>query len=74
MTKYQGTFYELDSGNEVVKTNLRETPKLPFQEGFISPNITKDQAADLISDLLMEGIITQETFLHFINRYPDELL
>lgn len=74
MTKYTGTFYDFENQNGIVKTNIRETPKLTHQEGYINSIPTKDQAATLISDLLMEGIITQEVFLNFINRYPDELL
>lgn len=71
---YQGTFYDLETENGTVKTNLRETPKLTFQEGYVEKLHTRDEVATLISDLLMEGIITQDTFLNFINCYPDELL
>ena len=67
---YQGTFYVLETENGVVKTNLRETPKLEMQEGYVNPDYTRDEVADLISDLLIEGIITEELFLNFINRYP----
>ena len=68
---YKGTFYDLETENGTVQTNLRETPKLPNQQDYINPNLTRDQVATLIADLLIEGIITQEVFLNFINRYPE---
>ena len=73
MTKlYKGTFYDLETENgTTVKTNLRETPKLPNQQDYINPNLTRDKVATLISDLLIEGYITEEVFLNFINRYPE---
>lgn len=75
MTKYVGTFYGLETENGIVKTNLRETPKLKCQEGYLKKeDYCKDDVATLISDLLAEGVISSETFLNFIDRYPDEQL
>ena len=68
---YQGTFYDLETENGIVKTNLRETPKLEIQEGYVQPYWNRERVADTISDLLIEGYITQEVFLSFINRYPE---
>ena len=71
MTKiYKGTFYDLETENGTVKTNLRETPKLEIQEGYEKPYWNRERVADTIADLLIEGYITQEVFLNFINRYP----
>jgi hypothetical protein len=67
---YRGTFYDLETENGIVKTNLRETPKLEMQEGYVQPYWNRERVADTIADLLIEGIISQELFLHFINRYP----
>lgn len=69
-----GTFYELETENGIVKTNLRETPKLPCQPDYVAKQHDKGEVSTLISDLLIEGIIDAETFLNFIDRYPDELL
>ena len=68
---YKGTFYDLETENGTVKTNLRETPKLEMQEGYESPYWNRERVADTIADLLIEGYITQEVFLNFINRYPE---
>ena len=69
---YKGTFYDLETENgTTVKTNLRETPKLEMQEGYEKPYWNRERVADTIADLLIEGYITQETFLNFINRYPE---
>jgi hypothetical protein len=74
MTKYTGTFYDLETEIGLVKTNLRETPKLEMQTGYTQPYWTRQRVADTIADLLIEGYITEEVFTNFINRYPDELL
>lgn len=68
---YTGTFYDLETQNGTVKTNLRETPKLEIQEGYEKPYWTRERVADTIADLLIEGYITEELFLNFINRYPE---
>jgi hypothetical protein len=74
MTKYSGTFYDLETESGLVKTNLRETPKLQCQEGYGEPRFTKEDVANHLTELLLDGTISEQRFLEFINRYPDELL